>query len=570
MLLDEVSKSFFRSKYDDLVDVILEKYLPAEILENYIGEESLEGLSLWHALLRDFGLISFKQTLEMQLLLFSQLKDPSVTLSEKLHLLQHTDQEILPIPTPYRIGLLYSFTENSTVKAALLHMHERIEVLEGGSLTWASLKDQISELLNAARLPASDLSNVALTVQRRIPRPITIKSSVTCYKCGGLGHKLNVCPSKDDDDEGKSKSSSSKPPAKSAYSVTPDNKTGSNLSSSPTFGVGYKASSTNLAFSASHVESPAFVASDVNHTNTFLFDSGASVHITHQKDLLHNFIPGQYGSIAGLDPATPVPVCGTGTLNFMLPDGSWLPVRDVQYVPSCGRNLISATRATFGGADLRMVRDGVFDVRLGVQIATRTNPEKGALYRFSLPCVRAHGGTRGTALAAVPNAHSRLGHPSHPVAHQVGALFPSYAGAVKSESKNSICEACVRGKATRSLPKFSTTVGSTVKAPLELVHSDVCGPFSQTSLTDDRYFVVFVDDYTHFMAAYPIKRKSDVYECARSYFLQSERFFHNRGGYKPIAFRTDNGGEYTSSQLQNFLTAQGITHQTTVPYNILK
>ena len=54
----------------------------------------------------------------------------------------------------------------------------------------------------------SDLSNVALTVQRQIPRPISIKSSVTCFKCGGIGHKLNVCPSKDENDDGKNKSSS--------------------------------------------------------------------------------------------------------------------------------------------------------------------------------------------------------------------------------------------------------------------------------------------------------------------------------------------------------------------------
>ena len=67
---DEVSKSIFRSRYDDLVDMLLEKYLPAEMLETYVGEQCLLGLPLWHELLKDFGLISFKQTLEMQLLFF--------------------------------------------------------------------------------------------------------------------------------------------------------------------------------------------------------------------------------------------------------------------------------------------------------------------------------------------------------------------------------------------------------------------------------------------------------------------------------------------------------------------
>ena len=99
-----------------------------------------------------------------------------------------------------------------------------------------------------------------------------------------------------------------------------------------------------------------------------------------------------------------------------------------------------------------------------------------------------------------------------------------------------ICEACARGKATRSLPKKSTTDSITVWAPLELVHSDVCGPFSQPSLTDDRYFVVIVDDYTHYMTVYPIAAKSAVPVCISDFILRAERFFHNRGGYRVVYF----------------------------------
>ena len=99
------------------------------------------------------------------------------------------------------------------------------------------------------------------------------------------------------------------------------------------------------------------------------------------------------------------------------------------------------------------------------------------------------------------NAHSRLGHPSASVENRLGKHYATYAEAANSKSAQSkdICEACARGKATRSLPKKSTSDSITVQAPLELVHSDVCGPFSQPSLTDDRYFVVIVDDYTHYM-----------------------------------------------------------------------
>ena len=177
--------------------------------------------------------------------------------------------------------------------------------------------------------------------------------------------------------------------------------------------------------------------------------------------------------------------------------------------------------------------------------------------------------TSGRILNATFNAHSRLGHPSASVENRLGKHYATYAEAANSKSAESkdICEACARGKATRSLPKKSTTDSITVQAPLELVHSDVCGPFSQPSLTDDRYFVVIVDDYTHYMTVYPISAKSAVPVCISDFILRAERFFHNRGGYRVVTLRSDNGGEYMSSRFDNYLANRGITHQTTVPYN---
>ena len=74
----------------------------------------------------------------------------------------------------------------------------------------------------------------------------------------------------------------------------------------------------------------------------------------------------------------------------------------------------------------------------------------------------------------------RLGHPSATVENRLGKHYATYAEAANSKSAQSkdICEACARGKSRRSLPKKSTSDSITVQAPLELVHSDVCGPFS--------------------------------------------------------------------------------------------
>ena len=55
----------------------------------------------------------------------------------------------------------------------------------------------------------------------------------------------------------------------------------------------------------------------------------------------------------------------------------------------------------------------------------------------------------------------------------------------------SIWEHCLYGKQTQSPHKR----GCTKKCePLELVHSDVCGPMPNMSMGDSKYFVTFIDD----------------------------------------------------------------------------
>jgi len=55
------------------------------------------------------------------------------------------------------------------------------------------------------------------------------------------------------------------------------------------------------------------------------------------------------------------------------------------------------------------------------------------------------------------------------------------------------------------------------KRPLQLVHSDLLDPVSPTSFDDKRYVLTFVDDYTHFTAAYILKHKSEVLHYLKIY-----------------------------------------------------
>ena len=49
-----------------------------------------------------------------------------------------------------------------------------------------------------------------------------------------------------------------------------------------------------------------------------------------------------------------------------------------------------------------------------------------------------------------------------------------------------------------------------IHQPLQLVHSDLCGPRNVDSVGENKYVLTFTDDYTRYVTAYFIKSKSEV------------------------------------------------------------
>lgn len=68
-----------------------------------------------------------------------------------------------------------------------------------------------------------------------------------------------------------------------------------------------------------------------------------------------------------------------------------------------------------------------------------------------------------------------------------------------------ICEGCTMGKQTRS--RFKKTAPKRAKQPLEVVHSDVYGPFEIATLGGNKYFLLFVDEWTRKSWIYLLKEK---------------------------------------------------------------
>jgi hypothetical protein len=124
-----------------------------------------------------------------------------------------------------------------------------------------------------------------------------------------------------------------------------------------------------------------------------------------------------------------------------------------------------------------------------------------------------------------------------------------------------ICENCVMGKHHRDrFPKRSTTITT---RPLQVVHTDLCGPIPVTSLSGARYILTFIDDYTHMTWVYFIKTKSTTLQKFQEFAKQVEI----STGHRISQLRSDRGGEYTSLDFSTFCKQRGIHHQFTAAYS---
>ena len=74
--------------------------------------------------------------------------------------------------------------------------------------------------------------------------------------------------------------------------------------------------------------------------------------------------------------------------------------------------------------------------------------------------------------------------------------------------------------------------------------------------------MTFLDDFSGYGSIVCLKRKSDAATIFRNWFVWAEK----ASGNKLLKLHSDRGGKYISSDLQNFLSENGIEHQMTVPH----
>lgn len=97
---------------------------------------------------------------------------------------------------------------------------------------------------------------------------------------------------------------------------------------------------------------------------------------------------------------------------------------------------------------------------------------------------------------------------------------------------------------------------------MDLIHSDVIGPLKVKGYDGSRYIATFQCDRTKAAAVYLMKTKGDLTDCFKHF-----KNHYERTGVKIYRLRDDNGGEYISGKLQDFLKQEGIVWEPTVAGN---
>ncbi|RVW41005.1 Retrovirus-related Pol polyprotein from transposon TNT 1-94 [Vitis vinifera] len=279
----------------------------------------------------------------------------------------------------------------------------------------------------------------------------------------------------------------------------------------------------------------------VSSSNKWIIDSGATDHMTGNHKTFSTFRTHSAPPVTVADGST-YEIKGSGTVK---PTSS-ITLSSVLNLPNLAFNLISVSKLT---KNLNCSVSFFPDHCVFQDLMTKRTFGKGhvsdGLYILDewvprpVACV---------STASPVEAHCRLGHPSLPVLKKLCPQFDTLPSLD--------CESCHFAKHHRS--SLGPRLNKRVESLFELVHSDVWGPCPVTSQTGFRYFVTFVDDFSRMTWIYFMKNRSEVF----SHFCAFSAEIKTQYDVSVKILRSDNGKEYVSNSFQNYMSHNGILHQT--------
>jgi len=313
----------------------------------------------------------------------------------------------------------------------------------------------------------------------------------------------------------------------------------------------------------------AFAARHGAHSRSaskWIMDSGATKHMTSHRAAFDT-----YEVIAPrnvhLGDDSVVEAVGMGSIVVeVITRGKMnrIRIKDALHVPKLHANLLSVSKLVSSGLKVQFnLNECIVKGSDGEAIAVA--PREGNLYQMNFAKVHgadaAHLVQSPTGDGGLELWHRRLGHLNEKGVRMLQSMVSGMnLGKPSSPTTSLVCEPCIEGKQHRAA--FPNEGGRRATKPLEIVHSDVCGPMRTASMGGAKYFVTFIDDFSRKVWLYALKTKGECFEK----FKEFKALVETQSEHKIKTFRSDNGGEYISKPFKRFLKDHGIEKQTSTPY----
>ena len=234
---------------------------------------------------------------------------------------------------------------------------------------------------------------------------------------------------------------------------------------------------------------------------------------------------------------------------------SKLSISDVFYVPKLSYNLLSVGQLDELGYRIILDYFGcvVQDPRTGQELGT--GRRIGRLFEISNLRLPATGVSAATSYShSLSLWHSRLEHASFSRVQQL--VFKGLLGPVSKD--NFDCVSYQLGK-QHALPFHNSESMST--GIFYLIHSDVWGPSPINSIGGSHYFVVFVDDYSHYSWVFLICCCDELLNIYHNFANMVKTQFSKTIKF----FCSDNARELTQHAFEHILYSYGTVHQFSCP-----
>lgn len=300
----------------------------------------------------------------------------------------------------------------------------------------------------------------------------------------------------------------------------------------------------------------SFLIDNNNKTNQWIVDSGSSSHMVNSVTQLKD-MRDVNSEIGTAKKSISMKAEGIGVV-----EAKDCTLKEVVYVPELSKNLLSVNAITRNNGEVRFKNNKVEIFKNKKKIVEGEKDENG-LYVVNLT-QDIQDTNLNVLMTKEDNAlvwHRKLGHLGSTNMKKLVNISDGMNLTGKDfKILDNICETCLKAKQTRKPFKEERNRAS---RPLELIHSDVCGPIEPTTWDGSKYFITFLDDYTHFTSVYLMKGKYEVAEIVKEFVIQNEV----KWNLKVHKLRCDNGGEYVNSNLQNWCKEKGVILDYTVPYS---